>query len=323
VLEAFPELAFVARRATRLHPRPGTPGVRDSSVGGPLLWPAGEPWPVCEEFHGHRSLVSELRRPADERSRRRLLAEICGRTKAGEPLRPSDRERSALAALGTASRGPMAGPVPLLPLAQLYGREVPGWFGPPGADLVQLLWCPFRHAWHDDAPAVVVRWRSAAEVRAVLTRAPSEPELMHGTGFLPEPCLLHPEEVVEFPYVGMLPPSLYDRMARWEDETGYRYHFDLSLADGWKLGGWAAWTLTDDYPPACECGAPMRLLLTVSGSEWTGTGSWRPVEDAVPADVREFPPRDRPTLVTIGRGHRLLVFVCEETPGHPCRTAVR
>jgi hypothetical protein len=49
IAAVFPEIASLARTATRLHPRPGTPGVRDSSVGGPLLWPSGEPWPVCGE----------------------------------------------------------------------------------------------------------------------------------------------------------------------------------------------------------------------------------------------------------------------------------
>ncbi|MEU0600681.1 hypothetical protein ABZ484_20955 [Streptomyces sp. NPDC006393] len=43
VTALFPELAPLARTATRLHPRPGSPTVHDSSVGGPLLWPADEP----------------------------------------------------------------------------------------------------------------------------------------------------------------------------------------------------------------------------------------------------------------------------------------
>lgn len=35
------------RHTVRLHPRQGSPGVRDSHVGGPLLWPETEPWPRC------------------------------------------------------------------------------------------------------------------------------------------------------------------------------------------------------------------------------------------------------------------------------------
>lgn len=40
VTTAFPLLARLARTATRLHPRPGTPSPQDSSIGGTLLWPA-------------------------------------------------------------------------------------------------------------------------------------------------------------------------------------------------------------------------------------------------------------------------------------------
>lgn len=51
VTAVFPELTPLARTATRLHPRPGIPTPYDSSVGGPLLWPADEPWPHCDALH--------------------------------------------------------------------------------------------------------------------------------------------------------------------------------------------------------------------------------------------------------------------------------
>ncbi|MFL1375887.1 DUF1963 domain-containing protein [Nocardiopsis protaetiae] len=47
----FPELRAWRREAVRLHPRPGKPEVGDDSMGGPLLWPAEEPWPVCAGEH--------------------------------------------------------------------------------------------------------------------------------------------------------------------------------------------------------------------------------------------------------------------------------
>ncbi|MFJ7588037.1 hypothetical protein ACIQZO_11765 [Streptomyces sp. NPDC097617] len=47
----FPGLAAHRRAATRLHPRPAAPGVHDSHVGGPLLWPADDPWPICTVPH--------------------------------------------------------------------------------------------------------------------------------------------------------------------------------------------------------------------------------------------------------------------------------
>ncbi|MFI5531097.1 DUF1963 domain-containing protein [Kitasatospora sp. NPDC051853] len=48
----FPEVAPYRRRTVRLHPRAGSPRRRDSSVGGPLLWPAEEPWPTCPDHPG-------------------------------------------------------------------------------------------------------------------------------------------------------------------------------------------------------------------------------------------------------------------------------
>ncbi|WP_418957882.1 hypothetical protein [Streptomyces tritici] len=47
ILAAVPGLAPYARPATVFLPEKGEPGVRESSVGGPLLWPADEPWPCC------------------------------------------------------------------------------------------------------------------------------------------------------------------------------------------------------------------------------------------------------------------------------------
>lgn len=49
ITAVFPELRGYARTATMLRPRPGSPEVHQSSVGGPLLWPADEPWPTVQE----------------------------------------------------------------------------------------------------------------------------------------------------------------------------------------------------------------------------------------------------------------------------------
>ncbi|MEY2231333.1 hypothetical protein [Streptomyces sp. BF23-19] len=76
VASVFPELAGMSRTATRLHPRPGAPTVHESSVGGPLLWPAvGEPlltldhtewdaetesWRPVEEAHGASATPTDV-----------------------------------------------------------------------------------------------------------------------------------------------------------------------------------------------------------------------------------------------------------------------
>lgn len=55
IARVFPELEPFAATTVRLHPRRGKPGARDSSVSGPLLWPADEPWPWCTAPHEHDS----------------------------------------------------------------------------------------------------------------------------------------------------------------------------------------------------------------------------------------------------------------------------
>lgn len=47
ILAAVPALAPYARPAVVLHPTPGKPGPQDTSIAGPMLWPAHEPWPHC------------------------------------------------------------------------------------------------------------------------------------------------------------------------------------------------------------------------------------------------------------------------------------
>ncbi|MEV0041595.1 hypothetical protein AB0H70_37525, partial [Streptomyces sp. NPDC050804] len=78
VTALFPQLAPLARTATRLHPRPGAPSPHDSSVGGPLLWPADEPWPHCEGPHEWDRVNAPLS-PEDVRLWRRNRAESASR----------------------------------------------------------------------------------------------------------------------------------------------------------------------------------------------------------------------------------------------------
>ncbi|WP_433730045.1 hypothetical protein ACQP0C_02155 [Nocardia sp. CA-129566] len=81
VAAVFPALAPLARTATRLHPRPGNPSPQDSSVGGPLLWPASKPWPHCDDLHAEWYKVMTL---ADARLERRILAATHGRAMTAE-----------------------------------------------------------------------------------------------------------------------------------------------------------------------------------------------------------------------------------------------
>lgn len=56
--DLIPELSVLSRRTTLLLPKSGSPEVRESSLGGPMLWPADEPWPSCEQ-QGHWAWPNE------------------------------------------------------------------------------------------------------------------------------------------------------------------------------------------------------------------------------------------------------------------------
>ena len=174
-LEAlFPELTEYARTATRLHPRSGAPTAHESSVGGPLLWPADEPWPTCPDSHavyGHGvpgpETVESIRRARGTWS----------------------------AAADAAERSEQEGA--LVAIAQLYPRDIPDLKAPPGADVLQVLWCPFDHSTGhgenegpavtlhgpNDDPAATLRWRDSSAVGELLDAAP-EP----ATGFPSRTC---------------------------------------------------------------------------------------------------------------------------------------
>ncbi|KOX25485.1 MULTISPECIES: hypothetical protein [unclassified Streptomyces] len=325
----FPELAAFRGTTTRLHPRPGTPDPSVSSVGGPLLWPADEPWPVCDEAHGR----GRGRRPADIRRHRRVLDAAWARDPASGP---TDEERELLDELGRRHRIPGASetdPLPLIGLAQLYRRDVPDLpAGPRDCDLLQVFWCPFdAHGPSRHGLGLHLRWRRSWEVGEVLT-APPQPLVVGSEGFVPEPCVLHPEQVVTYPFAGLLPEDLCARIDAWDEareeeaeddgaEAPPGYQYDLSVPPGWRAGGFASWHATDPYPVDCAaCATPMRLLLTVDSSEWDGgSGSWRPLED------EDRPPHGdaTPTRVTVGRWGELNVFACPGDPGHPHRWSIQ
>jgi hypothetical protein len=267
IVEDLPELAAYRRTATRLHPRRGAPGIHDSSVGGPLLWPADEPWPVCTD--DHRSWIDYARPDWD---------------------------------IDT-------GPVPLIPVAQLHRRDVPDYLGPEDTDLVQILWCPVDHdpLW---TPAVTVLWRRSAEVADPL-HTPPRPPWIGNDSYVPVPCIVSPEQITEYEYHALLPEDLAVRVAAWEERTGRPYGWGRSITTGWKVGGYASWTLTDPMAMECEnCGSSMTLLLKAEGCEWDGDDLWHPVG----AETEE---EQDPTEIVIGRGYALWMWVCDADGGHP------
>ncbi|MFD9406998.1 hypothetical protein ACFWBN_08215 [Streptomyces sp. NPDC059989] len=320
----FPELALYRGTTTRLHPRPGSPEVSASSVGGPMLWPADEPWPVCSEAHGR----GQGRKPADIRRHRRVLAAVWNRE---EDPGPTDEERGLLEALSREHRLPGVSETDVLPLigvAQLYRRDVPDLAaGPDDCDLLQVFWCPFNaHGPSRYDLDLHVRWRRSWEVGEV-PASPPEPLVVGAARFVPEPCVLYPEQVVTYPFAGLLPKELCARIDAWEEEAAedsaepVAYQYDLSIPPGWRVGGFASWHATDPYPMDCPaCRTPMRLLLTIDSSEWDGgSGSWRPWEDR----RRPTYGAATPTEIIVGRFGELNLFACPTDPGHPHRWSIQ
>lgn len=318
----FPELAAHRRTATRLHPRPGNPGPQESSVGGPLLWPADEPWPMCTQPHRRRYGD----RVSDVRLRRRILAEAWSRTPApGRQPGPTQEEGDVLRSLKRGRHAPWledTDPIPMLALAQLYRRDVPDLAGPSDHDLLQVLWCPFDAHEGRHEPAVELRWRRSADVADVLTDQP-EPEVVGSEGYVPVACVLDPEQVVEHQDIEALPEDLRERIDAWEgdeddlDEDAVLYRSDLSTAPGWKAGGFARWHGTGPAKMTCDCGREMDPVLTVASQEWdNGSRSWIPLEDRPAADAMDA---NIPTQVTVGRWGSMQLFACPDDASHPPR----
>ncbi|MFF0018548.1 hypothetical protein [Streptomyces sp. NPDC005374] len=328
----FPELAAFRGTVTRLHPRPGRTDPSASSVGGPMLWPADEPWPLCGEVHGR----GHGRRPADIRRYRQVLALAWARE---QDPGPTDDERELLGELYRKHRIPGVSdtdPLPMIGLAQLYRRDVPDLpAGPDDCDLLQVFWCPFdAHGPGRYDLALHLRWRRSWEVGAVLNEPP-QPLVVGYEGFVPEPCVLHPEQMVTYPFAGLLPEELCDRLDAWDvaleeeaeqtagasttEPLGYQY--DLSIPPGWRVGGFASWHATDPYAMDClTCATPMHLLLTVDSSEWDGgSRSWKPLEDRSRPAHRSA----TPTMVTVGRWGELNIFACPDDPRHPHRWSIQ
>ncbi|MFD8733579.1 hypothetical protein ACFV06_01535 [Streptomyces sp. NPDC059618] len=342
VSAVFPELAPLARPAIRLHPRPGSPSAGESSVGGPLLWPAEEPWPHCEASHLH--VDSGFRQsPDDVRLMRRMQARQHGDHSGRGGMTPEEeasKERNAarLAERFAAGPPPADCPVPMLPVAQLYLRDIPLLRPPGGADLLQVLWCPYDHEPHHK-PSTALFWRSTAEVVDILA-APPEPYEVNHWGYLPEPCVLAPEAITEYPDSLDLSPQTrltVEDWSRWQaagagvDSSYAEYpqeFYDEHLADapGWKVGGWPPWGRTDPNPRYCAvCDARMVPLLTIASYEWDGGEghSWAPQEDQAAANAASTAGSccgqcpSQPTKVEVGSTDNMQIYVCPASPGHP------
>ncbi|MFD3681162.1 hypothetical protein [Streptomyces sp. NPDC058613] len=218
----------------------------------------------------------------------------------------------------------------MLPVVQLYVRDVP-LLQPPGqADLLQVLWCPFEHE-PDYKPPTALFWRSAAHVTDVLATPPG-PSAVEYDEYVPEPCVLAPEQVTEYPHHMELSEELQQKLGDWSRwqaagagvDSSYApcpksfYTDELSVAPGWKVAGCPPWGLTDPVARLCTiCCAKMKPLLTIASYEWDGSNhGWVPYEDQALAAVARSGVANSPR-VQISKGNHLQLYVCPESSDHP------
>ncbi|MFP3988306.1 hypothetical protein U9R90_12505 [Streptomyces sp. E11-3] len=282
----IPEFADLARETTLLYPRSGNPGVEQSSMGGPLLWPADEPWPYCDQ-PGHWT---------------------CGPgSSAWEKVTPET--------------------VPMVPVIQLFARDVPGLSFPPGKDVVQLVWCALLHE-QDPAGVVLPRmyWRNEAETVAagLLGDAPAPDEGEYDEDLIPRPCTVCPTPAVEYPQRDLpegLLQALLPRLEELEERYGFWYS-EVACALQNKVGGYPAWTQSPDWPH-CSQGHRMEHLFSITGE--VAYGRWLPLDEHRPGTAQPIwdAPADPEIFdaigpeLEIGDAGGLYVFLCRRCPDLP------
>jgi hypothetical protein len=266
--------------------------------------------------------------PADVRLLRQIRATARSRPRGNWSFTP--QEQTAVDRINAGCLCPV-GPVAMLAIAQLYVSDVPVLRPPGQADLLQVLWCPFDHP-AAGMPRSALFWRSSTTVADILTTAPEPAAVQYGD-YVPEPCLVDPEQVIEYPAPLELDQDLRAQVEQWsarqksgaepgsaydEAEEAF-YQYELSVAPGWKAGGWAPWSSTDPVPAHCRsCGTPMEPLLTIASTEWNaGNHSWIPYEDQVTASHTVQRDPSRPTMLSVGGSYNQQIYTCPAAPEHP------
>jgi hypothetical protein len=151
-------------------------------------------------------------------------------------------------------------------------------------------------------------------------------------GYVPEPCVLAPEQITEYPNFLELDKELQQQLSDWSAwqaagvavDDSYEmapeefYEDELSIAPGWKVGGWPPWGLTDPIARFCvACGAAMSPLLTIASDEWhAGNKGWVPYEDQALAVLDEARVSNPPG-VHVSDANHLQLYVCPKCCTHP------
>jgi hypothetical protein len=221
-------------------------------------------------------------------------------------------------------------PMPMVPVLQLWARDVPQIVMRPETDVVQLLWCPHMHDIWSDAdygPAVRLYWRDSTEVvRPAVTRPTVQDRML--PHLILRPCTVHPEEIQEYPDMSDADPSQLEAVGLGAYVDGWSYAYHLGNAPGAKAGGWPSWHQDPDWPE-CSVGHRMEHLLTVASWEFDGESwrTWVPLEDLVVAGDGSTRPaqssNDVGPGILLGDGGDLFLFVCRRCEDWPIAKRVQ
>lgn len=224
---------------------------------------------------------------------------------------------------------------PLVTILQLHRDDVPELGFPKQADLFQLLWCPNSHELTYQGPFPQVFWRTAADVKTALSSHPL-PTLTDAVGSAtPTPCQLFPERVIEYPsdfdlcdnhpnlWALVQNSSLLQAKASELDPTvfedaGTLYGWDLSVADGTKVGGYVNWCQSPQVP-ICTCGALMEHLLTIADAEFDGGTRYRWLTQEEQSVWGSSPDERFQVQSAAGftHGGRFFLFICRKCASWP------
>jgi uncharacterized protein (TIGR02996 family) len=228
---------------------------------------------------------------------------------------------------------------PLVPALQLRKEDVPEVGFRSGTDLLQVLWCPHDHeGFYCVAPRLF--WRNRSQVQDPADAHPQPEEA--DEYYVPKPCVLLPERVVEYPdpFEFDLSPhlrqaldesmplqdtlALLQRMPvkKWElpDDVSRLYQCWLSTADGTKVGGYPDWVQAPAYS-VCSCGTRMEHLISFSSWEFDGAtwGRWLPIEerDVLVSDYEIRNAVQSAAKWSFGDAGTIYLFICRNCPDWP------
>jgi hypothetical protein len=221
---------------------------------------------------------------------------------------------------------------PLVPVLQLARADVSELPWPTDADLFQLLWCPRDHEDHGYAPRSSAWWRRAGDGPWADGPPPGDDA---NEDYVPKPCVLAPERVIERPSafelggtrVGAIETAVRAAHASAlaalgipEETALYQYH--LSVAPGTKALGHVRW-IQDPDVPRCACGAAMQHLVTIDSAEFDGAWHrWMSLDErhVWTGDYKQRKAIQMAAGLMLGDMGAIFVFTCTTCPSRPIAT---